>query len=78
MYVRIDLPWSVIDTTLKVLRYSALLMEIDEVLNLARNKGSTTMCIKLIQKYLCICFLLKTAISGEINELWGLQEIDMH
>ena len=67
-----------IDTTLKVLWYGALLMETDGLQNLAIHKGSTTMRLKQMQKYLYICFLFKIIISGEINELWGLQETSMH
>ena len=53
-------------------------METDGLQSLSRNKGSTTMYLKQVQKYLYICFLLKIVISGEINELWGLQETSMH
>ena len=77
-YVRIDLPWPITDTTLRVMWHGALLMETGGLQNLARNKGSTMMCLKQIQKYLYACFLLKIVISCEINELWGLQETDKY
>ena len=54
-------------------------MEIDGLQNLARNKGSPSMCLKANAKIPVYLFRTRVKIViGEINELWCLQETGMY